>query len=359
MKNSTGLYLCILTWFAINAADGVWIYYYVKACVDPNPRTGVNKTHAGFEGYEVMMFIFGFFWTSVNTALAWGYFTWALESRRNGDKSSPVLKWTVNLLIAFPIAAFLCIMPAFGGWIVVPLAQRQSWNHRCDSFPMYAVLDGRGFKDPSYIPNVVHFYQGRDELLFSYDISDGASSDFWTFQLREFDAAQSSIPLELYPTLQHIQYDFINDTLTGNCTLPATPGSSITNSTSCMTGTFNPNDWLSFNLTSTIPLNNSAPTDTIPSTTTVLRTVDKQWAFNGDDAPSLILDTVDPLTDKLQSTVLRTAVTKRGDCTQLKVCLGGTDRPGGLVGAEVLSPMGLIMIRQSDYAQSCTIPDSN
>lgn len=73
-----------------------------------------------------MMFIFGFFWSSLNTALAWGYFTWAMESRGNGDRSSPVLKTVFNLLVAFPIAAFFCIMPAFGGWIVVPLAQRVS-----------------------------------------------------------------------------------------------------------------------------------------------------------------------------------------------------------------------------------------
>lgn len=220
---------------------------------------------------------------------------------------------------------------------------------------MFAILDGRGFKDARYVPDVAHFYQGNSnpQLLFTYGLGDSSDADLWTFQLREFDMAQSLIPLDLYPTLQRVQYDFINDTLTGNCTVPVTPGNSTTNSTSCMTGTFNPNNWLSFNLTSQIYLND---TTTFPLSSSVLRTVDKEWAFTN-DAPSLILNTVDPLTDALQpQTILRTAVTKRGDCTQLKVCLAGTGRPGGLLGAEILAPLGLMMLRQADYSIQCTTP---
>ncbi|THH33628.1 hypothetical protein EUX98_g499 [Antrodiella citrinella] len=250
-------------------------------------------------------------------------------------------------------------MPAFGGWIVVPIAERAAWNHRCDSYPMFAVLDGRGYKDASFVPNVVHFYSGKSlhaTPLFTYIINSNSDSDLWTFELREFDDAQDQIPLDYYPTLQSVQYDFLNDTLTGNCTTPVAPGSSITNSTACMIGTYNPNDWLSFNITSNIPLNDTTSGSPVPFTTTTLRTVDRQWSFSN-DVPSLILRTVDPLTNTLQREVLRTAVAKATDCTQLKVCLAGTGTTGGLVGAEVLVPLGLVMIRQADYARTCGDPN--
>ena len=228
---------------------------------------------------------------------------------------------------------------------------------------MFAVLDGRGYKNPSYTPQVVHFYQNTDDqprLLFTYDVNSNSDSDLWTFALREFDVSQSVIPLYMYPTLQSVHYDFINDTLNGNCTLPVAPGASITNSTECMTGTFNPGNWLSFNTSSTVPLNTTLSSDPLPRfVRTWTRAVDKEWFFGQDQPPSFILKTVDPLTDTLLQTVVRTAVIKPGDCTQLKVCIGGTGQPGGLVGAEVMAPLGLLMINQADYAYACTTPSDN
>jgi len=343
-------------WAIANFLAGGWIYFYVRAAVDPNPHTWVNKSHSGFKAFQICMFIYGTLVSVVNTCITYVLFSTDLDRGYKPLVQRYIRMPRIILYIAiFPVAAFFCIMPAFGGLIVLAIAQNAAWNHRCDPYPMYVILDGRSVKNPSYTPNVARFYQqGSSQSLFTYDVNSNSNADFWTFQLREFDTAQSLIPLNLYPTLQDVQYDFINDTITGNCTVPAAPGSSITNSTSCTSGTFNPNNWLSFNLTSSIPLNDT--TVPAPSTTTFLQAVDKQWAFTN-DAPSLILDTVNPATSALQQAVLQTAVTKRGDCTQLKVCIAGiSGRESSLVGAEVMAPLGLILIRQADYATECTTP---
>ncbi|THH33627.1 hypothetical protein EUX98_g498 [Antrodiella citrinella] len=342
--------LLVLIWLAVNIGDGFWMYFYTMSYVQPNPHTAVNRTYKGFQAYKITMFLFGWIWSPVNVLVYWAYFAWALTSRRGR-----------SICIGLPLTLFIIIIPAFGGWIVVPIVERWAWNHRCDSYPMFAVLDGRGYYDASYVPNVVHFYSGKSlhaTPLFTYIINSDSDSDLWTFELREFDNAQDQIPLDYYPTLQSVQYDFLNDTLTGNCTTPVAPGSSITNSTTCMTGTYNPNDWLSFNISSNIPLNNTVSGSPVPPTTAVLRTVDKQWTYDN-DAPSLILKTVDPLTNSLQRQVLCTAVGWAADCTQLKVCLAGTGTPGGLIGAEVLAPLGLVMIRQGDHAATCGQPDDD
>lgn len=224
---------------------------------------------------------------------------------------------------------------------------------------MYAVLDGRDYNDPRYTPDVAHFFQtGTNLYMFTYDISDSQDSDIWGFHLREWDTVQSQIPLEQYPTLQQLSYNFVNNTLSGNCTTPVAPGSNNTNSTACLSGTFNPNNYLSFDITSSVPLNTTTTSNTTstPSFETQLRIVDKQWAFS-DDAPSLILKRVDSSSNNLEEIVLRTAVTHPSDCTKLKVCLNGVSgRVGGAVGAEVMAPLGLIMLRQADYAQECTTP---
>ena len=225
---------------------------------------------------------------------------------------------------------------------------------------MYAILDGKSYNDPRYVTNVAYFYQqGNPNALFTYEIANPDDDDLWTFTLRNWDTQQSSIPLDFYPTLQYVQYEFINDTMNGNCTVPTAPGSANTTSLACMTGMFDPGNFLHLNMTSAVPLNNTANASATPSTTVSLRAMDKQWSFS-DDAPSLILRQTDSVFSRLQELVLRTAVTKQSDCTELKVCLAGTGSgPGSVVGAEVMAPLGLILMRQADYALECTQPSSD
>lgn len=321
-----------------------------------------------------MMFMFGFVWGCVNGIVALLYY---------GEPSKGRFKCAQRLLkiILFPVFLFLVIMPFFGGWIVPPIVQKVSpllinllrrcskivlfqwaWNHDCDNFPMFVVIDAVSATAPNTATNLLHFYQqNAQNPMFTYETSNPAGNgDFWNFALREWDQAQGSIPSQYYPTLQQVTYDFINDSFSGNCTV-STPGNDGTVNVPCTNGTFFSNSFLSFNITSNVPLNGTANPTSLPSNTTQLRTQANRWTSVSNSAPSLTLVTVDPLTNKLQNDiVLRTAVTHGSDCAELKVCVGGVNgQMAGLVGAETLIPLGFIMLQQENYAIVCTAPDDD
>lgn len=119
--------------------------------------------------------------------------------------------------------------------------------------------------------------------------------------------------------------------MAGNCT----SFSSNTIST-CIEGLFNPNDYLSFNLT-----------DLRANSTTSLRAVDKQWT--SDHGPPNVL-----LKDSSGAQVIRIDVIKnnnnKGNCTQLKVCAVHNNGPS------ITVPIGLILIQRVSYAVNCPTP---
>lgn len=227
---------------------------------------------------------------------------------------------------------------------------------------MYAILDGKSYYDASYVKNVVYFFEsGSNNFLYTYEVSNPNDDDLWYFSLRDWTADQSTIPLDEYPTLQSVGYNFVKDTLSGNCTVPSSPSDFYGNTTTipCITGTFDPGNQLFFNITSAVPLNNTANANATQSSTTLLKIQDKAWTYT-DAPPGLILHQADPITDALGHIVLRTAVAKPNDCTELKVCLAGVEgRQGAQVGAEVMAPLGVMLMRQSDYAIECTTPSDS
>ncbi|OCH95962.1 hypothetical protein OBBRIDRAFT_830556 [Obba rivulosa] len=352
------LAICLLVWIGVNIADGFWVYYYVITSIDPNPRTAVDRTNSGFAAFYVMMWIFGFPWGCVNLVVWWGYYKEVIEEP--GYSRSRGMNWLVNLFSLFvvlPVALFMIIMPFFGGWIVTPLAASHVWNHACDGYPMFAILDGRSYNQPEYIADVARFYlSGSSSSIFTYDIASPDGSDIWFFHLREFDTAQSSIPLDAYPTLQNIEYDFVNNAVTGNCTIPVDQSGNTTTS-ACLHGSFETSGFFFFNITSSVPVNTTdAPALQLDNA--LLRSQDKNWIFDF-GAPALTLRTLGP-DGQLGQTVLRTATTAYKDCTQLKVCLSSIQGPSGsAVGAEVLAPLGLILLNQDNSAIQCTTPSSD
>ena len=96
--------------------------------VDPNPHTGANKTHSGFVAYEVLMFIFGFFWSGVNVLFVILYFVSTGPNKSSyhflGDSGGRTFKRLFDTFIILPISLFFILMPAFGGWIVTPIARK-------------------------------------------------------------------------------------------------------------------------------------------------------------------------------------------------------------------------------------------
>lgn len=285
------------------------------------------------------MYIFGTILSFVNVAI-WGSIALhfiACEFTRAGRFCSVVAAVFMPLL-----AIGMMIFPTFGGLIVLSPVQNNAWHHRCDDFRVQVVLDGRSYKDARYVPEVARFYTGNGAApLFTYDL-DQTDSDAWTFHFREFDAPQESLPAAFVPVLRSVTYNFIDHTVNGTCA--AVAGA---NDTLCVTGSFNPDNFMSFDLSYNI---------TGTPVQAKSRTLDKQWAFS-DDAPSLILRSV-AADDSLGDVILKTAVTKRSDCTQLKVCVDGAAGQGdsAAVGPEVLAPLGLMLARQGDYAIECTTP---
>ena len=163
------------------------------------------------------------------------------------------------------------------------------------------------------------------------------------------------------PTLQSVEYNFVTNEVSGNCTIPSSPTNFNGNTTTfpCMHGTFDQGQHLYFNITSQVPLNNTLDANATSSFTSQLGIQDSPWTF-WNQAPSLILHQLDPQTNALGPVVLRTAVSKPHDCTELKVCLSGVDgRAGSQVGAEVLAPLGIVLMRVDDYGITCTTPSDN
>ncbi|EMD40472.1 hypothetical protein CERSUDRAFT_111071 [Gelatoporia subvermispora B] len=359
MGDTLCVLMLLLAWIGVNIADGFWVYYYVVTSIDPDPRTAVDRTNSGFIAFYVMMWIFGFIWGCVNLMVWWGYYKAVHdEPSSRGLGGLRIFIGLFSTFIALPLALFMIIMPFFGAWIVTPLAASHFWNHACDGYPMYAILDARSYNQPDYVPNVARFYLASStSSIFTYDIGSPDGADFWFFHLREFDTDQSSIPLDNYPTLQSVEYDFINSAVSGNCTVPSGTSEDNTTTTACLHGSFSTSGFFFFNITSSVPLNTSSPSSTSPEST-LLRSQDKNWIFNN-GAPALTLRTLDSSGD-LGQTILRTATTAYKDCTQLKVCLAGLDgSPAGAVGAEVLAPLGIILMNQDNSAIQCTTPSDD
>ena len=204
----------------------------------------------------------------------------------------------------------------------------------------------------------MRFYvPGMPTASFTYDIETVDGSDTFQFSLRDFNVDPSTIPINIYPTLQHITYDFVHMTLNGTCTVP-TSGND-TSTSPCMVGTFEVNSLLALNLTSSVPLNNTLNASDTTSVTTQLRSVNSGWTW-GDGYPAFILDTVEGTDGAANAEVLRTSVVKPSDCTQFKVCVRGIQgRAGGAVGAEVLAPLGIALIQESQAAIQCTTHDDD
>lgn len=228
---------------------------------------------------------------------------------------------------------------------------------------MYAIIDATGSSDPSFVLNAVHFYQRNSpNSMFSYIASnDKASGDIWNFDLKEWDQPQDLIPDQFYPTLRQLTYNFTDYTFTGYCAVPASDadGNSAALSRICTQGTFNPGNYLYLNISSNVPPKSTTNSGTdLPFNNTQLRTVDDHWAASLIDGfPSFSLRIPEGgFANRFQDyTVMQTGAIKGGDCTRLKVCLGGArGQVAGAVGAETLVPLGIAARVQAAYAQTCS-----
>ena len=92
--------------------------------VSPVPHNAIDRTTPARDGFMAMMIIFGFFLSSVNFMVAWGYYAMVHESNWQRRRSNSTLRWLSSVFVALPIWTFMVIMPFAGGWIVTPLVKQ-------------------------------------------------------------------------------------------------------------------------------------------------------------------------------------------------------------------------------------------
>ena len=246
----------------------------------------------------------------------------------------------ISAFILPPICAFFIVVPTFGSIIFTTPLRQVAYNHRCDSWAAQVVLDRRGHKDPLSLPNKALFVTaGESRPLFSFEL-DQPEASLARFYLRKFESPEETIEPQYIPALREIVYDFTNLRVNGTCGTDATP---------CLSGNFEMDRLmmdLKFNVTADSPEVHSRA-----------QSSDKSWTWT-DEHPALIYKTLFD-NEGLGDAVLRTTVTRAGDCTRLKVCLAGSkvEGSGGVFGPDVLAPLGILLAKQSQYALSCTKPE--
>ncbi|GJE95565.1 hypothetical protein PsYK624_117510 [Phanerochaete sordida] len=205
-----------------------------------------------------------------------------------------------------------------------------------------------------------HFYSTNNATrLFTFNITasdnnptNGYSEEFpsLVFALQD---VYTAMPPASYPLLRSVQYNMILNKTVGYCA-PAINDTSVTPSPQCMSGNFTADDdVLRFHIDTplspdwTQAQNWSQPGSPTASMAFEVGTFTSEaWTRPGHPPGATIREG-----GRHGHVVLKTVVTKPGDWTQLKVCIAGPRQATPeLLHPEVLVPLGVLLMRQSDYA---------
>ncbi|KAF9008308.1 hypothetical protein BDQ17DRAFT_1539525 [Cyathus striatus] len=216
------------------------------------------------------------------------------------------------------------------------------WEHFCDGFPGEVVLTGLSYRFQS---SIASFYfrpsefNLTKEFTFNYFLSPNinGSSSIRNLYFGEVNP-NLNIHEDLLPSSRDLIFNLGNNTVLGKCIDPALNSTEVTYRP-CMTGNFTVEGFLTF-----------AIEDMLTNAIIHLRAQDRQWLFSS-DAPSFILRYVEH-DSSLGPTALQTAVTRRNFCDTLKVCVSSGMAPG----FDVIAPLGLALIMQDRYADTCMEP---
>ncbi|EJD47288.1 hypothetical protein AURDEDRAFT_163898 [Auricularia subglabra TFB-10046 SS5] len=195
-----------------------------------------------------------------------------------------------------------------------------AWNHRCDTWPVEVVLVGRPQENAH--SSATFFFERQK--AYTFDLYDGRS---FVYRSQVADEQDPAVPA---PVLQNVTYDLNSARVTGSC---SSSGSQRDCLSANMTLDLDSSSYLEFSIAADLGSETRFY---------ALRAVDHDWQYSN-DAPSMILR--DPQTGE---SIVRTVVTKRDDCKQLKVCVNTRDE------ARMLVPLGLILIYQEKWASGTT-----
>jgi hypothetical protein len=305
----------------------------VYSGVNPNPRSEINKDPVSWNTFSIILHVADYFVGTFNVAIWYGYRDTAVEEYRNTWQYRSVrlrsLFWSAHILFIIPLAIFMSAAPLCIPYLVLPLAQEQAWLHRCDSYPMYAILYGRLYDSPpSQVPTVSFYYTGKPASLplYSYAITtDYDQNRPWSLYLVDNST----------PDVQYLNVTFDNSA----ATISAACAPGYDTQQPCATGTFQIDPKLQV-----------ITTDKLTNTSTGLISDSDHWYYpNHIDAPSYIM-TRYPSGQNNQSIILQSAVTQPNACWNLRICsIGPPD-------SAIISVLGLTLVQQDLYGQDCSKP---
>jgi len=223
-------------------------------------------------------------------------------------------------------------------FFAVPLSyivRLPAYARACDGSWLEVELNGRNYSRRTGV-DLAHFsVVATKEALFTFSAPVNSS----TFALKGFIAPNSS----LVPALDRVQFDYTTNHIHATCYNRTTFG------TPCgMEGYVWPYDGLEFGLTFTAP-NGSL-------TTTQSKSRYDYWSFA--NVPYIILhETSSASGRELGDQILFTSIMKPGKCNLMKVCVSAeAARVRGVVGPDVLVPVGWILEKFGQNSVKCTAP---
>ncbi|KAH7107289.1 hypothetical protein BKA62DRAFT_128325 [Auriculariales sp. MPI-PUGE-AT-0066] len=212
------MYICVgvafIVYIGLMAGQAVWIYFYVKTSLHPDPDRFITSTFTRWKFYIIFMYLFGGAYTILNLSL-WGSLAMSVLCKcdfraRCGSILNPLF------CVFFPLfAGCMIAFPAFGPLIHLCNAAHLSTNVT----PGGAGTARRAqLQGPGYIANTAVFTTSRDNSpMFSFDLTNQTDPLFASFHIRQFNAPESALSSSLVPAVRSITYDFVRQSFNGTC----------------------------------------------------------------------------------------------------------------------------------------------
>ncbi len=363
-----------------------WIYYYVQGGTHANDRNGTTRPHKNWKPFSILCPLFSFFLSFILfsnqylTVYITGYFVSILNVYISIYFFDYFTEWlnaafallrnlrfiqfligALHLMVFILIGTLVCAYPLFAPFICLPLSQQVSalfpwyyyhssplqwhYEHLCDSSPSEIILYGKSDNSTSLISFYTKDPQYPTRKQHIYDFEFFSVSEYKIINYRPIN--NLTLPKELEPSVKTVflnmsQRNFSACSSTFNDTTLRDPNLHPVLMCSDVLGSYNESPYLNFAISTF-------------SSLTRLQLEEKEYRFII-DAPafSLRFSNFDgSLTD---TTLLRSALTKRNTPSTLKACYNAEAASANVLGP-VSSWMRWMSTRliflEIDFIRSC------
>ncbi|KAH7102304.1 hypothetical protein BKA62DRAFT_111349 [Auriculariales sp. MPI-PUGE-AT-0066] len=341
--------LVVVAYLIFVACYSVWTYYYFITHFYPYPTRFINSGKVRWMAFKAFMVIFGII-CSCGSLVALPAVAVATDSLFDALPRFwlfQCFKWLCTVVLinsAFNLAAIL----PFISLILMEPVHDHIYDHACNGWQLQAVLNSQSVANGSTLRTrgTVTFYTAqRREPRFEFNLGEDYRSFYLNQSLNNTTTHAGSIPL-----LQRIYYDLNNYTGTFPDYYAATEDfysvrGTCYNDTLCLRGEYDP-----AKLRYDLYYNRTIGQHSTPIHSTVQREQGPEWRHPQLIPPAVQFRSSNDV-DQKERAILRTDLTKHGDCTKLKACLAITEIVGGedTIGPDVLVPLGALMIAHASY----------